>query len=238
MGRILYIETGTNTCSVAIAEGFNIIGCKESSDSKAHATQLSIYIENLLEESKTHISQLDAVTISKGPGSYTGLRIGVSVAKGICYAIEKPLISVGSLESMAWGASEIYQELILRSKIDLLCPMIDARRMEVYSALYSSDHQANKKVEALIINQNSFQEELSQHRILFFGNGASKCKGTIQHPNAFFVDDFTPSARFMIPLAIEYYSLQKFEDVAYFEPFYLKDFVATTSNKNIIPGLK
>lgn len=238
MSRILFIESGTNVCSVAIADGDKVFGIKESSDEKAHAAQLTVFIDQLLKESGISIAQLDAVTISKGPGSYTGLRIGVSAAKGICYAAEKPLIAVNSLDSMAWGANSLYKEILGTNKINLICPMIDARRMEVYTALYDIKLSRINQIEAIVVTEETFKNQLDQHRILFFGNGAPKCKAVINHPNAFFVDDFSPSAQFMIPLALSAFSAQNFEDVAYFEPYYLKDFVATHSSKNIIPGLK
>lgn len=238
MSRILYIETGTNICSVAIAEGEKIIGIKESSDEKAHATQLTVFIQDLLKEANLRIAQLDAITVSKGPGSYTGLRIGVSAAKGLCYAAEKPLISVSSLDSMAWGVKTIHKSFIETNCIDLVCPMIDARRMEVYTSLYDRTMKRINPIEALVVNEESFKKLLDQHKILFFGNGAIKCKTVIDHSNAFFVDDFNPSAQFMIPLALECFAKHEFEDVAYFEPYYLKDFVATVSSKNIFSGLK
>lgn len=238
MTRILYIETGTNVCSVAIADENSIIGIRESNDEKAHATQLTVFIDQLLKETGTSISQIDAVTVSKGPGSYTGLRIGVSAAKGICYAAEKPLIAVSSLDSMAWGLKSLHKTFLETNKVDLICPMIDARRMEVYTALYNEKLDRIKPIEALVVNEDSFKDQLSKHKILFFGNGAAKCKALINHPNAFFIENFSPSAQFMIPLALEYFSTQHFENVAYFEPYYLKDFVATTSSKNLIPGLK
>jgi tRNA threonylcarbamoyladenosine biosynthesis protein TsaB len=238
LSRILYIETGTNICSVAIAENEKIIGIKESSDEKAHATQLTVFIGDLLKEADLKIAQLDAITVSKGPGSYTGLRIGVSAAKGLCYAADKPLISVSSLDSMAYGIKSHTQTMLGTNSIDLICPMIDARRMEVYTALYDNKIKQFSPIEALVVTEESFKKQLDQHKILFFGNGAAKCKPVIDHQNAFFIDDFTPSAQFMIPLALEYFSNKNFEDVAYFEPYYLKDFVATVSSKNIFTGLK
>lgn len=238
MSKILLIESGTNVCSIAIADNDKVIGIKESSDEKAHAAQLTVFIDELIKETGVSIAQLDAITVNKGPGSYTGLRIGVSAAKGICYAAEKPLISINSLDSMAWGASFLYKELIKNNRIDFLCPMIDARRMEVYTAFYDSTLNRTSEIEATIIGNETFKNLLNQNRILFFGNGAIKCKSVIDHTNAFFADDFTPSAQYMIPLATKAFSANNFEDVAYFEPYYLKDFVATKSSKNIIPGLK
>jgi len=237
MSRILLIESGTNVCSVAIATEGELIGIKESIDEKGHAAQLTVFIDQLIKETGINIAQLDAVAISKGPGSYTGLRIGVSAAKGICYAAEIPLVSIGSLDSMASGAKFKYQSIIKDHCIDLICPMIDARRMEVYTALYNTNLQKTSEIQALVIDENTFNERFENKKILFFGNGASKCKEILKHHNAIFVDDFLPSAQFMIPLVQEALKQKNFEDVAYFEPYYLKDFVATVSRKNLIPGL-
>jgi tRNA threonylcarbamoyladenosine biosynthesis protein TsaB len=238
MSKILLIESGTNVCSVAIAIDEKIAGIKESSDEKAHASQLTVFIDQLIKQTGISIAQLDAIAISKGPGSYTGLRIGVSAAKGICYAAEKPLISVSSLDSMTHGANILYQSIIEKNGIDFLCPMIDARRMEVYTALYDKHLQRTDLIEALVIDDLTFQEKLKTKKILFFGNGALKCKKSINHRNAFFIDDFSPSAQFMVPLALRAFANQTFEDVAYFEPYYLKDFVATKSQKKTFPGLE
>lgn len=238
MSCFLLIESGTNVCSVAIAIDERIVGLKESTDEKAHATKLTVFIDQLIKETGISIAQLDAVVISKGPGSYTGLRIGVSAAKGICYAAEKPLISICSLNSMSSGAFILYSSIIEKNKIDLLCPMIDARRMEVYTALYDKSCTQIKDIEALVVDTTTFNNYLETNKILFFGNGALKCKSVINHPNAFFVDDFSPSAQFMAPLALQPYKKNLFENVAYFEPYYLKDFIATRSHKNIFLGLQ
>lgn len=237
MSKFLLIESGTNVCSVAFAIDGKVVGIKESNDEKAHASQLTVFIDQLAKEIGVKISALDAVVVSKGPGSYTGLRIGVSAAKGICYAAEKPLISISSLDSMVYGAMVLYKPIIEKNGIEYLCPMIDARRMEVYTTLYDKNLLKIKDIEALVVDESTFKNPLSEKKILFFGNGAVKCSQIINHPNAFFVDDFTPSAQFMIPLALEAFEHQTFEDVAYFEPYYLKDFVATVSRKNLIPGL-
>jgi len=237
MSKILLIESGTNVCSVAIATDGNVVGLKESADEKAHASQLTVFIDQLVKETGIGIAQLDAIVVSKGPGSYTGLRIGVSAAKGICYAAEKPLISISSLDSMTQGAYQLYKSIIEENSIDYLCPMIDARRMEVYTALYSKDFKKIKEIEALVIDESTYKTNLEEKKILFFGNGAIKCKELINHSNAFFVDDFSPSAQFMIPLAIKAITDQTFENVAYFEPYYLKDFVATLSRKKAFPDV-
>jgi tRNA threonylcarbamoyladenosine biosynthesis protein TsaB len=238
MSKILLIESGTNVCSVAIANGGVVTGIKESIDPKAHAVQLTVFINHLVKETGISISQLDAVVISRGPGSYTGLRIGVSAAKGICYAAEKPLISISSLDSMTQGAFVLYNTFAQKNAIDYYCPMIDARRMEVYTALYDGAFNKIREIEALIVDELTFKQQLKTKRIVFFGDGAIKCKEIINHPNAFFMDDFSPSAQYMIPLAIKALTAQLFEDVAYFEPYYLKDFVATKSLKKVFPNLQ
>ncbi len=237
MRKFLLIESGTNVCSVAFAVDGKVVGIKESNDEKAHASQLTVFIDQLAKETGINIPDLEAVVVSKGPGSYTGLRIGVSAAKGICYAAEKPLISISSLDSMVCGATLLYKSIVEKNGIDFLCPMIDARRMEVYTALYDKTLRKIKDIEALIVDELTYKSNLNDKKILFFGNGAAKCRQTINHPNAFFVDDFSPSAQFMLPLALVAFANQTFEDAAYFEPYYLKDFVATVSQKNLIPGL-
>ena len=237
MSKLLLIESGTNVCSVAFAIDGKVVGLKESADEKAHASQLTLFIDQLTKETGVSISQLDAVVVSNGPGSYTGLRIGVSAAKGICYAAEKPLISISSLDSMVHGVSVNYKSLVEENGIDYYCPMIDARRMEVYTALYDNAFNKIKEIEAQVIDETTFKDVLKDKKILFFGSGATKCKDTINHHNAFYVNDFSPSAQFMIPLALKAFANHTFEDIAYFEPYYLKDFVATVSQKNLIPGL-
>ncbi len=235
MIHILCIETGTTTCSVALGNENGVVGFKDLSDSRAHASQLSVLVDELLKELSFDISKVDAIAISQGPGSYTGLRIGVSFAKGVCYSLGKPLIAVGSLDSMVYGIKEVLPKETI-SDISLFCPMIDARRMEVYSAFYNQTIHRISEVEAIIVDSNSFFNQLQNSKVLFFGNGASKCKSVISNQNAIFIDNFEPSARFMLPLALNAYKDEKFEDIAYFEPFYLKDFVATKAKNKVIPG--
>lgn len=235
MIHILCIETGTTVCSVALGNEHGLVGFKEVSDEKAHASKLSVLIDELLNELNFEISNINAVAVNKGPGSYTGLRIGVSLAKGLCYALGKPLLAIGSLDSMVQGVLESSQSYNL-SGIEFFCPMIDARRMEVYSALFDTTNKRVTEVEAVIVDSNSFQQPLQQGKVLFFGNGASKCASVITNQNAIFIDNFEPSARFMLPLALKAYKDEIFEDIAYFEPFYLKDFVATTAKNKVIPG--
>lgn len=235
MAIILNIETSTEVCSVSLAQDGETLFQKESSDGLNHSKLLTVFIQDLFKENRVSFKQLDAVAVSKGPGSYTGLRIGVSVAKGLCYGLNIPLISVGSLDSMADHVAANLKNYFVAQKEDkvLICPMIDARRMEVYTALYDFNGDPILPVSAEIIDENSFGEYLKDHKILFFGNGAEKCRGKITHPNAVFEGPERTSARFMQNLSEMKYKKQQFEDVAYFEPFYLKDFVATIPKNKI-----
>jgi len=225
--KILCLETSTKVCSVALGQNGKLLALKESLDEKhSHAENLTIYIQEVCSQAKISLNDIDAVAVSKGPGSFTGLRIGVSSAKGLCYALNKPLIAINSLEAMAVG-----QNSRLKTKDSrLFCPMIDARRMEVYCAVYDERLNEIKKTSADIIDENSFADLLQKHKMFFFGDGSAKCKSKIKNPNAVFIDDANPSAQFMIPIAEKYFGEKKFEDVAYFEPFYLKDFVGTKSS--------
>lgn len=234
MTHILCIETGTTVCSVALGNENGLLGYKELADSKSHASELSIFIQNLLKEISFNIKDIDAIAVSKGPGSYTGLRIGVSLAKGICFALNKPLIAIGSLDSMVHGVESYITEQIVASNY-FFCPMIDARRMEVYSALFDNKKNKTSDVSAIIVDTETFKLQLQSKKIVFFGNGASKCKSVISNQNAIFIDNFEPSARFMLPLALKAYKDEKFENIAYFEPFYLKDFVAIKAKNKILP---
>lgn len=237
MGLILSIESGTTTCSVALASGLEVVDSLENNDSGYnHAQTLTVYIETILKKNGVNADQLDAIAVSKGPGSYTGLRIGVSAAKGICYATSKPLIAVCSLESMAYGALEWLKMHPGIHYPDYLCPMIDARRLEVYTQLFDTSPKEVNQIEARVLDKNSYGEILSDKKVLFFGNGSIKAKNLFSHKNAQFIDGFLPSARFMIPKAVEYNRKEQYEDLAYFEPFYLKDFVAVKSTKNILGG--
>ncbi len=227
---LLHIDTATQTCSVALTRGNELLASRESQEKNAHSRNITLFIQEVLEETATDRGAIDGVSVSKGPGSYTGLRIGVSTAKGFCYALEKPLIAVDTLQAMAWGMKE-------KARADALyCPMIDARRMEVYSALYDKNNQQLREVRAEIIDEKSFSDWLEKHRIYFFGDGAPKCREMIdKHSNALFDDTFKPSAKYMAEIAAQKYARNEFEDVAYFEPFYLKDFVA---GKPRVKGLR
>jgi tRNA threonylcarbamoyladenosine biosynthesis protein TsaB len=236
MTVILIIETSTEVCSVALTVDGVLIDLKESKEGQNHARLVTVFAEELLSRNNIKPDELSAVAVSKGPGSYTGLRIGVSTAKGICFARRIPLIAIGTLEAMT-------QHIILNRKYykipedkpTLFCPMIDARRMEVFSMLYDEDGSVLKPISAEIIDETFLSEEIAANQVVFFGNGAEKCRQTLQLPNALFIREIDASAKFMCQLAWKLYTTNKFEDVAYFEPFYLKDFVATVSKKNL-PG--
>ncbi len=236
MATIINIETSTEVCSVSIAKDSETLFLKESVEGMNHSKLLTVFIEELFSKNDFEATQLDAAAVSMGPGSYTGLRIGVSVAKGLCYGLKIPLIGVGSLDSMGHYAVENtgdYYEGNDESKL-LFCPMIDARRMEVYSALFNASGEKIKEVSAEIIDEKSFADELEKSKILFFGNGAEKCRSTLAHPNALFVGPAKTSARFMQKLSEKKFENREFENVAYFEPFYLKDFVATIPKNKVL----
>ncbi len=229
MATILTLETATPVCSVALAKDGELIGFMESEEPNAHSKVLITFIEDVLKQSALTVKDLDAVAVSRGPGSYTGLRIGVSTAKGLCYACDIPLLSPDTLQAMAWGAAQYIHGVELPDyNADIMfCPMIDARRMEVYCAVWDKNNVPISDVEAKIIDQDSFAPILAEKSMVFFGNGAEKCKEVLgNNPNAYFYDDMTASAAFLIPLAEQLFEAKNFENLAYFEPFYLKDFVA------------
>ena len=219
MTHILCLETATEICSVALSADNECIVCKEDTDGHSHAEKIMELTDSCLKEAGLRPQDLDAVCISGGPGSYTGLRIGTSTAKGLAYALHLPLLSVPSLEGIACGARQA------RPEGEVYCPMIDARRMEVYCALYDADGRLLRDCSNQIIETTSFAEILDKKRMVFCGNGAPKCKELLVHPNALFSGTLS-SARFLIPSAFRRFQQQQFEDVAYFEPFYLKEFVA------------
>ncbi|MFM7823774.1 MAG: tRNA (adenosine(37)-N6)-threonylcarbamoyltransferase complex dimerization subunit type 1 TsaB [Bacteroidota bacterium] len=225
MALILQIETATATCSVSIAKNGVTIATKSDEGARNHAQVLVPNISELLQTSGIIGEELDAIAVSKGPGSYTGLRIGVSTAKGLCYAWEKPMVAVNTLESMAaWFASKN------RLPIDYFCPMIDAKRLEVYTALFSNVLDTVQETQALILGANSFSEQLNQKTIVFFGDGASKFEKLLnQNHNTLFINDFKANSEGMNALALNLFQENRFESVAYFEPFYLKDFYSPTT---------
>ncbi|MDW5287346.1 tRNA (adenosine(37)-N6)-threonylcarbamoyltransferase complex dimerization subunit type 1 TsaB [Formosa sp. PL04] len=218
MALLLNIETATTNCSVSLSKDGETFALKEDNDKGySHAERLHVYIKALLDENNIKTSQLDAIAISKGPGSYTGLRIGVSAAKGLCFALDKPLISVSTLEALA------YQ---VKTTEGVIVPMLDARRMEVYASVFDANYKEIREIKAEILDEHSYEFYLEQGKVYFVGNGVEKTKTIINHPNAIFVEDKLPSAREMGALADLKYKKSDTEDVAYFEPYYLKDFVA------------
>lgn len=222
---ILCIETSTNCCSAAITIEGQAVASKENLEGANHASELPIFIEQLLDTAREQGWRLDAVAFSQGPGSYTGLRIGAATAKGICYGLHIPLIPMDTLQIMCAAAKD------QQSNIDgILCPMLDARRMEVYTAMYQfNDLEALSKVEAKIIDEQSFCEELKKQKIYFFGNGAEKCKTVIQSEHAQFIDGIIPQAKYMGALAEKAPQLD-IKQMAYYEPFYLKEFIPAASH--------
>ena len=234
MALILTIETSTKVCSVCLSQDGLHIAAKELYEANSHATHLTVFIDELFEKTKFALNDLDAIAVSSGPGSYTGLRIGVSVAKGLCYGLNIPLIAITSLEALAYAGLKCEEiEEVANDKM-LFCPMIDARRMEVYTTLYDSHMNRVTPITAEIIDETSFQKELASHKIIFLGDGAEKCKEFITGPNAIFVANKAPLASNMVAVSFKKFTAKQFEDVAYFEPFYLKDFVATTPKKKIL----
>ena len=224
MALILSIESATKNCSVALAADGEVIALEELHEEKfSHSEKLHTFILEVMGSADRELKELDAVAVSKGPGSYTGLRIGVSAAKGLCYAIEKPLISVPTLESLAWQAEA--------EGDDLIVPLLDARRMEVYSAVFDSGYSQVRETRAEIIGEDSFAEYLERSRVIFLGDGSKKTETVISHPNAVFLPNRYPSSREAAVLAEKRFQEKSFEDLAYFEPFYLKDFVAGQPKK-------
>lgn len=222
MAYILCLETATTVCSVALFDSEKLLSFQEYHLEKSHSTLLPSIIETSLASAGLAKRQLDAVAVSEGPGSYTGLRIGVSIAKGLCYALDIPLVAVNTLSSMAAGVN------IYNKRKALVCPMIDARRMEVYTAVFDDGNKVIEEVSPKIIDENAFAELLRKNEVWFFGDGAAKCEAVLSlHPNATFLKDVFPSAKSMGVEAYEKFKSKRFEDVAYFEPFYLKEFRIT-----------
>lgn len=218
MTYILNIETATTNCSVSLSKDGETIVLKEDNDkSYSHAERLHVYIDMVLKEANIDSKDLNAIAISKGPGSYTGLRIGVSAAKGLCFALDKPLISVPTLQALAHQ---------INCDDGIIVCLLDARRMEVYSAIYDANYNQIRDTEAQILTEDSFKEYLENGKVYFIGNGVEKTKALINHNNAIFIEHKLPSANEMSLLAFNKYKFGDFEDVAYFEPYYLKDFVA------------
>lgn len=223
MSCILHIETSTNVCSVAVSEDGKVIFDKADRTGSNHAEALGSFVDEAMSFADSHAIPLDAVAVSSGPGSYTGLRIGVSMAKGVCYALNLPLLSVPTLELMCVPV------LLRNEEIEdeaLLCPMIDARRMEVYAALYDRALKPVRGIQADVVDADTYRQWLEDRPVYFFGNGAAKCMDTINYPNAHLIEGIEPVAKWMMPLAERKMLNDIHEDVAYFVPYYLKDFVA------------
>lgn len=228
MSTILQIETATSVCSVAISVNGKTIALKEEKAPNIHAASLTLFIDEAMQMANLTYTDLSAIAVSKGPGSYTGLRIGVSTAKGLCFALDRPLIAVNTLKMMANGY------LLQHLNYDgLVCPMVDARRMEVFTAAYDAQLNEIESTQAKIIDGESFGALLQSQEIAFIGDGAEKCKAVIDYPNAHFYTENYNSTAYMSNLAYTAYQAGDFEDIAYFEPFYLKDFVLTTPKKKV-----
>lgn len=228
MSCILSIETSTDVCSVAVSQDGTCIFEKEDSSGPNHAVKLGVFVDEALSFIDSHLIPLDAVAVSCGPGSYTGLRIGVSMAKGICYGRSVKLLSVPTLHLLC-------VPVLLREEIQeenaLLCPMLDARRMEVYAQLFDRALNEVRPIQADVVDADTYKSYLDERPVYFFGNGAEKCIEVINHPNAHLIKNVEPLAKYMFPLAEKRMMNEQFEDVAYFVPFYLKDFVAKTPKK-------
>jgi len=231
---ILCLETATNLCSVALCDNDGVVSLRESNESKSHASLLTVFIEEILRDNELRARDLSAVAVSKGPGSYTGLRIGVSVAKGIAYAANIPLIATQTTFSMFWGIRDSHYFVPEYDNNSLFCPMLDARRMEVYYAIYDSKGKEIKEISAEVINETSFVNIPESQKIIFFGDGAQKCREVINRENSLFAEDFRISASHMYKPVLHAYNDHKFENVAYFEPLYLKDFITSRPKKNIL----
>ena len=229
MSTILHIETSTNVCSVAVSEDSHVIFQQEDHSGLGHAEKLGTMVDEALSFTDNHAIPFDAVAVSCGPGSYTGLRIGVSMAKGICYGRDLKLIAVPTLELLC--VPVLLREI--PEEDALLCPMLDARRMEVYAGIYDRALKPVRKISADIVTEKTYKEYLDQRPVYFFGNGAQKCMETIHHPNAHLIEGIEPLAKWMQPLAERRLLNEQFEDVAYFVPYYLKDFVAKLPKKLI-----
>lgn len=219
MSKILCLETATTNCSVALSENGSVIAFREDNSKEySHAERLHIFIEEVVKEANSTLKEISAIAISKGPGSYTGLRIGVSSAKGLCYSLDKPLISIPTLQSLV---------LQVNDQTEYIIPMLDARRMEVYASVYNANKQEIRKTKAEVLNENSFSEYLEKGSVTFIGNGVAKFKEIFKHANAIFEEAKLPSALQMVSIAYDKFAAKDFEDVAYFEPYYLKDFIKT-----------
>lgn len=227
MAYILNIDTSSKNCSVALQEDDTLISHFDIHVEKSASSLINLYIERILQDTGIVKADLSAIAVGVGPGSYTGLRIAVSTAKGLSLGLDIPLIAVNTLEALAYSQAHLAQALGA-----WICPMLDARRMEVYTCLLDAQQQVLSPTKALILDLASFAEELAQAKIVFLGDGSNKLKDILEHPNAIFIPNVFPSARFMAKLSYHKYTSSQFEDTAYFEPFYLKDFVSTAKNSS------
>lgn len=227
--NILHIETSTTVCSVAISFNEKIIFTKKDFQGLNHAALLSLFIEEGMSLLKKENIKLDAIAVSSGPGSYTGLRIGVSTAKGLCYGLEIPLIALDTLKILLQGALKQHAD-----NHALFCPMIDARRMEVYDEILDAQGNTIRETSADIIDNESFSSFLNKSKVYFFGNGSDKCSSVITHQNAEYINNIYPLAENMVDLAIASFEKKEFADLAYFEPFYLKEFQATSPKNKVL----
>ena len=228
MPTIIHIETATEVCSCALSSGGKVLLNRENLNGQSHATSLGVFVEEMMQFVRDNGMKVDAVSVSSGPGSYTGLRIGVSEAKGLSYGLEIPLIAIPTHRIMAWMMKRE------AGPGHLLCPMIDARRMEVYTTVFNANLEVVRTTSADIVDKESYADLLEKQKILFFGNGSEKCKDIILHPNALFIPDVKPKASAMTALAENAFASADFVDSAYFEPFYLKEFVATVPKNKVI----
>lgn len=234
MSLILCIETGTDICSVGLARDGELVSLRESDEGRDHAKNVAVFVDELLRENGVAAEELSAVAVGMGPGSYTGLRIGVSFAKGLCYGLQIPLVAVGSLDSMVQVAREDYEAGIIdveRWEDAVLCPMVDARRMEVYTQMFDAKGKSLNEVKAEIVTEDSFADWRSERPFVIFGNGAAKCQEVLS--DAILIN-VTPSARGLAALAHQRFEAGQTEDIAYFEPFYLKDFIVIPSKKKLL----
>ena len=229
MARIILIETSTALCSVALAEDGRIVAYKESETPRAQASLTAPFVKDLLDERGLGVRDCDAVCVSKGPGSYTGLRVGVSTAKGLCFGAGIPLIAVGTLDTLVYQAAD---EGLLHDDCRYVVPMVDARRMEVYTAVFTPDGRQLTDTRPQVIEQGNYADLLAEGPVLFIGDGAGKCREVLAHPNAHFVQ-CCPKASAMLRPAFTAWDARRFEDTAYFEPFYLKDFIATVPRRRL-----
>jgi tRNA threonylcarbamoyladenosine biosynthesis protein TsaB len=231
---IICLETATNLCSVALCSNEGLVSIRESHDTKSHASMITVFIDEILKEQGLKVKDLEAVAVSRGPGSYTGLRIGVSAAKGLAYASSIPLIAIDTTLSMFFGFRENGLPGQENPENVLLCPMLDARRMEVYCAIYNYSGKIVKKISAEVITPESFSDITESEKIIFFGNGAEKCREIIKRKNSYFNSDFSISASHMLVPAYQALRDLEFQDIAYFEPFYLKDFITSKPRNSIL----